>query len=103
MGIPGVPRGLIAALVAGAVLLAAPSLAAAAPYPVSYDFSKGVLAHLVVQQQCPLDQAEHLSMAADPVVAQDVLNSLDPNHAAPVPCTVVLPLVGAPLYTGPPR
>ena len=60
------------------------------------------MTNLVVQQQCPLDQAEHVSMAADPVVAQDVLNALDP-HPAPVPCTVVLPLLGAPAYTGPPR
>jgi triacylglycerol lipase len=58
---------------------------------------------LVVQKQCPLDQAEHVSMAADPVVAQDVLNALDPKHPAAVPCTLVLPLIGAPAYTGPPR
>jgi triacylglycerol lipase len=61
------------------------------------------MTNLVVQQQCPLDQAEHVSMAADPVVAQDVLNALDPSHPASVPCTVVLPLLGAPAYTGPPR
>jgi triacylglycerol esterase/lipase EstA (alpha/beta hydrolase family) len=61
------------------------------------------MTNLVVQKQCPLDQAEHASMAADPVVAQDVLNALDPNHPAPVPCTLVLPLIGAPAYTGPPR
>lgn len=61
------------------------------------------MTNLVVQKQCPLDQAEHVSMAADPVVAQDVLNALDPEHPAAVPCTLVLPLVGAPLYTGPPR
>jgi triacylglycerol lipase len=61
------------------------------------------MTNLVVQQQCPLDQAEHVAMAADPVVAQDVLNALDPKHPARVPCTAVLPLVGAPLYSGPPR
>jgi triacylglycerol esterase/lipase EstA (alpha/beta hydrolase family) len=61
------------------------------------------MTNLVVQDQCPLDQAEHVSMAADPVVAQDVLNALDPAHPAPVPCTVVLPLIGAPGYAGPPR
>ena len=38
------------------------------------------MTNLVVQNQCPLDQAEHVSMAADPVVAQDVLNALDPGH-----------------------
>jgi len=61
------------------------------------------MTNLVVQNQCPLDQAEHVSMAADPVVAQDVLNALDPGHPGAVPCTVVLPLTGAPAYTGPPR
>jgi triacylglycerol lipase len=61
------------------------------------------MTNLVVQKQCPLDQAEHVSMAADPVVAQDVLNALDPKHPEAVPCTLVLPLIGAPAYTGPPR
>jgi triacylglycerol lipase len=61
------------------------------------------MTNIVVQNQCPLDQAEHVAMAADPVVAQDILNALDPEHPAQVPCTVVLPLVGAPLYSGPPR
>jgi triacylglycerol lipase len=61
------------------------------------------MTNLVVQKQCPLDQAEHVSMAADPVVAQDVLNALDPKHPAAVPCTLVLPLIGSPAYTGPPR
>jgi triacylglycerol esterase/lipase EstA (alpha/beta hydrolase family) len=61
------------------------------------------MTNFVVQKQCPLDQAEHVAMAADPVVAQDVLNALDPEHPAAVPCTLVLPLIGAPLYTGPPR
>jgi triacylglycerol lipase len=61
------------------------------------------MTNLVVQKQCPLDQAEHASMAADPVVAQDVLNALDPKHPATAPCTLVLPLIGAPAYTGPPR
>ncbi len=61
------------------------------------------MTNLVVQKQCPLDEAEHASMAADPVVAQDVLNALDPKHPGAVPCTPVLPLVGAPLYSGPPQ
>jgi len=61
------------------------------------------MTNLVVQDQCPLDQGEHVALAADPVVAQDVLNALDPKHAGPVPCPLVLPLIGAPGYTGPPR
>ena len=97
---------MLVAAIAVVALLAGVAPAGAATYPVNYDFSQGILAqaahNLVVQKQCPLDQAEHVSMAADPVVAQDVLNALDPQHPAAVPCTLVLPLVGAPLYTGPP-
>jgi triacylglycerol esterase/lipase EstA (alpha/beta hydrolase family) len=73
-----------------------------APYTSGIEAAPN-MTNLVVQKQCPLDQAEHVSMAADPIVAQDVLNALDPAHPAAVPCTVVLPLVGAPTYTGPPR
>jgi triacylglycerol lipase len=72
------------------------------PYTSGIEDAPG-MTNLVVQQQCPLDQAEHASMAADPVVAQDVLNALDPEHPKPVPCTPVLPLIGAPTYTGPPQ
>jgi triacylglycerol lipase len=61
------------------------------------------MTNLIVQKQCLLDQSEHVSMAADPVVAQDILNALDPANAQPVPCTLVLPFIGAPAYTGPPR
>jgi pimeloyl-ACP methyl ester carboxylesterase len=53
--------------------------------------------NIVVQDQCPLDLAEHIAVAFDPVVGQDVLNALDPAHPRPVPCRLVLPIVGAPL------
>ena len=61
------------------------------------------MTNIVVQDQCPLDQADHIAMIADPVVAQDMLNVLDPGHATKVPCTLVLPETGAPGYQGPPR
>lgn len=54
--------------------------------------------NIVVQNQCPLDFSEHLTMAFDPVVAQDVLNALDPGQRQPVPCTLVLPAIGAPSF-----
>jgi len=54
--------------------------------------------NIVVQDQCPLDFSEHATMAFDPVVAQDVLNALDPRHSQPVPCTLVLPGIGAPAF-----
>lgn len=53
--------------------------------------------NFVVQDQCKLDFAEHLSVAFDPTVGQDILNALDPAHKKPVPCHLVLPGVGAPL------
>ncbi|MGP0030661.1 MAG: lipase family alpha/beta hydrolase [Acidimicrobiales bacterium] len=54
--------------------------------------------NFVVQHQCPLDFSEHATLAFDPVVAQDVLNALDPSEQHPVPCTLVLPGVGAPQF-----
>jgi triacylglycerol lipase len=65
--------------------------------PPTSDFlspSCGNTDDILVQDQCPTDQADHLSMAADPVVAQDILNALDPATAKPVRCAVVLPAVG---------
>lgn len=50
--------------------------------------------NILVQDQCPTDQADHLSIVSDPVAAQDVLNALDPAHRRPVQCAVVLPAVG---------
>jgi triacylglycerol lipase len=56
--------------------------------------------NFVVQEECALDQSEHLSIIFDPVTAGLIQNALDPRHAEPVPCTVVLPFVGAPTYQG---
>ncbi|MBV8464289.1 MAG: alpha/beta fold hydrolase [Acidimicrobiales bacterium] len=50
--------------------------------------------NVTVQQQCPTDLADHLSITADQVAAHDVLNALDPAHAQPVRCTLTLPAVG---------
>ena len=38
--------------------------------------------NITLQNQCPLDQSDHLEIAYDPVALADVLNALDP--AAPV-------------------
>jgi triacylglycerol lipase len=68
-----------------------------------FPYTSGIEAgmdNIIVQDQCGLDQADHVAMAADPIVAQDVLNALDPANAKPPPCTPVLPGVGAPLYHG---
>jgi len=50
--------------------------------------------NILLQRQCPQDQADHLSVEADPNVAQDILNALDPAQARPVQCSLVLPSVG---------
>lgn len=57
--------------------------------------------NLVVQEQCVLDQSEHLSIIYDPITAYDILNALSkPADAAEVPCVPVLPLLGAVGYSG---
>lgn len=48
----------------------------------------------IVQDFCRLDFAEHFEIAADPVAAQIVLNTLDPAHPHAVPCRLVLPFIG---------
>jgi len=50
--------------------------------------------NIVVQNQCTLDFSEHFQIAADPVAAADVLNTLDAAHLRPVPCRLVLPFLG---------
>ena len=50
--------------------------------------------NILVQDQCSLDQADHLSIVSDPVAAGDILNALDPAHQHPVGCTLVLPSIG---------
>jgi triacylglycerol lipase len=52
--------------------------------------------NLVVQDFCATDYTEHFEMAADPVAARIVLNTLDPAHRKKVPCTYVAPFVGPP-------
>lgn len=69
-------------------------------------YTSGLLApapnvtNVVLQDYCPLDQAEHLSVFADPVTAGFIYRALDPEHAPAPPCTAVLPFVGAPGYSG---
>ena len=50
--------------------------------------------NITLQNQCVLDQSDHLEIAADPVALADVLNALDPAHPVRVPCLVVLPITG---------
>jgi pimeloyl-ACP methyl ester carboxylesterase len=52
----------------------------------------------LLQGVCPNDLSEHVAEAFDPVVAQIVLNGLDPAHGTPVSCAGLPPL--APTPTG---
>lgn len=55
------------------------------------------MTNVVVQDLCPRDyKREHFEIAADLIAARVVLNTLDPAHAQPVDCTLVLPFVGVP-------
>jgi triacylglycerol esterase/lipase EstA (alpha/beta hydrolase family) len=49
--------------------------------------------NIVVQDQCPLDLVGHGAMAVDPLVAQDILNALDPAHQHAPPCQLNLALL----------
>ncbi|MFF2557858.1 esterase/lipase family protein [Nocardia sp. NPDC058058] len=50
--------------------------------------------NVVLQDLCATDFTEHYELPYDPVAVRVVLNALDPEHAVPVGCTVVLPFVG---------
>jgi triacylglycerol esterase/lipase EstA (alpha/beta hydrolase family) len=50
--------------------------------------------NIVVQAGCKLDFSDHLSIVAERNTARHMLNALDPEHARPVGCTPVLPVVG---------
>ncbi|QTI68326.1 esterase/lipase family protein [Gordonia polyisoprenivorans] len=50
--------------------------------------------NIVVQEGCPIDHADHLSIVANRRSAALVLNALDPAHPRPVPCVLVSPVTG---------
>ena len=69
------------------------------PYTSGYVAAPNVT-NYVLQDQCPVDGSDHLTVAFDPTAAQDMLNALDPAHARPVPCVPVVAGYGA-LYPPP--
>jgi triacylglycerol esterase/lipase EstA (alpha/beta hydrolase family) len=50
--------------------------------------------NITLQDQCLLDQGEHLSMAYDHIADADVLTALDPGHPQHPLCTPVAPVSG---------
>jgi triacylglycerol esterase/lipase EstA (alpha/beta hydrolase family) len=64
------------------------------PYTSAFLSGGSNVTNILLQQQCALDQGEHLSMPYDHIADADVLNALDPAHAVTPACTPVLPVVG---------
>ncbi len=50
--------------------------------------------NITLQEQCPLDHGEHLSMAYDHIADADVLSALDPSDPQSPACTPVQPVIG---------
>ncbi|MBF6357717.1 alpha/beta fold hydrolase [Nocardia higoensis] len=50
--------------------------------------------NVVLQDVCATDFSEHYGLTSDPIAVAEVLNALDPEHARPVDCTLVAPLLG---------
>ncbi|MBV8220275.1 MAG: lipase, partial [Solirubrobacterales bacterium] len=50
--------------------------------------------NIVLQNQCALDQGEHVSMPYDHIADADVLTALDPTDPQQPACTPVLPVSG---------
>jgi triacylglycerol esterase/lipase EstA (alpha/beta hydrolase family) len=63
------------------------------PFPTQFLDGPHVT-NITLQDQCPLDFVEHIGIAYDHVALQDVVNALDPTHARPAACTLVLPVNG---------
>ena len=64
-----------------------------APYTSSFLSAPGVT-NILLQDQCALDQGEHLSMPYDHIADADVLTALDPAAPQTPTCTKVLPVTG---------
>ncbi|HWE10856.1 MAG TPA: alpha/beta fold hydrolase [Solirubrobacteraceae bacterium] len=63
------------------------------PYTSAFLTGPGVT-NITLQQQCRLDQGEHLSMGYDHIADADVLTALDPQHPAQPACAPVAPVTG---------
>ncbi len=64
------------------------------PYTNAFLPAASNVSDILVQNQCVLDQSDHLELAYDPVALTDVLNALDPAHPHAIPCQIVLPVTG---------
>ena len=62
------------------------------PYTSSFLTGRNVT-NITLQDNCALDFSDHLAIVSSPITGQYMLNALDPAHAQPPPCTLVLPAV----------
>ncbi len=60
------------------------------PYTSSFLAGPNVT-NITLQDHCKLDFSDHLSIISSPITGRYILNALDPAHAKPPPCTLVLP------------
>jgi triacylglycerol esterase/lipase EstA (alpha/beta hydrolase family) len=68
------------------------------PYTNAFLPAASNVTNITVNQQCAVDNSDHLEIAADPTAMADMLNALDPAHPVTVPCVPVNPATGP---TGP--
>lgn len=61
------------------------------PYTSASFLTGPNVTNIVMQDGCPLDASDHLSIISSPRTGRIILNALDPAHARPVPCVPVLP------------
>jgi triacylglycerol esterase/lipase EstA (alpha/beta hydrolase family) len=64
------------------------------PYTSAFLAPAPNVTNILLQNQCALDQGEHLSMAYDHIADADVLTVLDPADPQHPACTPVLPVSG---------
>ncbi len=64
------------------------------PYTSAFLATAPNVTNILLQNQCPLDQGEHLSMPYDHIADADVLTALDPADPQHPACTPVLPVSG---------
>jgi triacylglycerol esterase/lipase EstA (alpha/beta hydrolase family) len=64
------------------------------PYTSAFLPAASNVTNILLQNQCSLDQGEHLSMPYDHIADADVLTALDPADPQHPACTPVLPVSG---------
>jgi triacylglycerol esterase/lipase EstA (alpha/beta hydrolase family) len=64
------------------------------PYASAFLAPAPNVTNILLQDQCALDQGEHLSMPYDHIADADVLTALDPAHPQHAACTPVAPVAG---------